>query len=256
MNEAISSPADNPPNASVQPVPSVQVLPSPSPSPSPPEEGSANLPDPVCPSNPADLMLGRKLPAHSLWVRLRERKLTLEFCSQFFNDQMSYAEAREWLAECGIPVSLHSLSGFRNSLDMQMRFAALQEAQLDKTAKIDLPADLAQATRQRIAQHKFILASMNLGSKQRLQLIKLQQKEDALQGHLALGKARQKTYARWIALEEKKAAPAMNQMTPQEVEELNDKNRARVLAAVDEVLGITTPKHATPEPPTPPPNPS
>jgi len=195
--------------------------------------------EPTTDGRPAPgILLGRKLPAHSLWQQLQRQGLTLEFCPPFFHDQMSYAQAGKWLASHGIKISRTSLGAFYNSLDMQLRFAALQQAQLAKTAKTQLPADLDQAARECIAQHKFILASRNLDSKQRLQLIKLQQNQDAIQGNLELKRARQKTYARWIAVLVRKNSPKKPEKVSKEVWALNEANRQAVLDAVDEVMGI------------------
>ncbi len=139
-----------------------------------------------------DLLVGRKLPAHSLWEQLQRRvqPLALEFCSSFLNNQMSYPDAKKWLAGYGIKVSTTALQGFYNSMDIRLRYASLQAAQSAETAKAELPADIAEATRERIAQHKFELAFMNLGEQQRLQLIQLQQNEDAMKGNFVLKRAR------------------------------------------------------------------
>lgn len=143
-----------------------------------------------------DILVGRKLPAHSLWEQLQRRgpsgqaSLALEFCSSFLNNEMSYPEAKKWLEGHGIKVSTTALQGFYNSMDIRLRYASLQAAQSAETAKAELPADIAEATRERIAQHKFELAFMNLGEQQRLQLIQLQQNEDAMRGNLTLKKAR------------------------------------------------------------------
>lgn len=137
-----------------------------------------------------DVLVGRKLPANSLWEQLQRRAqpLALEFCSAFFNNEMSYKDAAKWLAGYGIKVSQTALQGFFNSMDMRLRFAALQAAQSAETAKAELPADIESATRERIAQHKFELAYMNLSEEHRLQLIALQQNEDGMKGNFALKK--------------------------------------------------------------------
>jgi len=136
--------------------------------------------------------VGRKLPAHSLWEQLQRRvqPLALEFCASFFNNGMSYAEAKKWLDGYGIKVSINALQGFYNSMDMRLRFASLQAAQNAETAKLELPADIEEATKQRIAQHKFELAFMNLGEAQKLQLIQIQQNEEGMKGNFALKKAK------------------------------------------------------------------
>ena len=139
-----------------------------------------------------DLLVGRKLPAHALWEQLQRRAqpLGLEFCAQFFNNEMDYKAAQKWLAGYNIKVSINALQGFYNSLDMRLRFASLQAAQSAETAKAELPADIEQATKDRIAQHKFELAFMNLGEAQKLQLIQLQQNEEGMKGNFALKKAK------------------------------------------------------------------
>jgi hypothetical protein len=139
-----------------------------------------------------DMLVGRKLPAHSLWEQLQRRAqpLALEFCSSFLNNQMGYKEAKAWLEGYGIKVSKTALQGFYNSLDIRLRFAAVQAAESADTAKAELPADLEAATKERIAQHKFELAFMNLGENQRLQLIQIQQNEEGMKGNLALNRAK------------------------------------------------------------------
>ena len=139
-----------------------------------------------------DVLVGRKLPKHALWEQLqsREQPLALEFCAPFFNGEMSYAEAKTWLEGYGIKISKTALQGFFNSMDMRLRFASLQAAQSAETAKAELPADIEQATRDRIAQHKFELAFTNLGEAQKLQLIQIQQNEDGMKGNFALKKAK------------------------------------------------------------------
>jgi hypothetical protein len=141
-----------------------------------------------------DVLVGRKLPAHALWEQLQRRAqpLALEFCSSFFNNEMSYQKAKKWLEDYGIKVSQTALQGFYNSMDMRLRYAALQAAQSADTAKAELPADIEQATKDRIAQHKFELAFMNLGESQRLQLIQIQQNEDGMKGNFALKRERLK----------------------------------------------------------------
>jgi len=139
-----------------------------------------------------DLLVGRKLPGHALWEQLQRRAqpLALEFCSSFFNNQMSIKEAQQWLADYNIKISETALKGFYSSMPMRLRFAALQTAQSAETAKVELPEDIDKATRERIAQHKFELAFMNLGESQRLQLIQLQQNEDFARGNYQLKKAK------------------------------------------------------------------
>jgi hypothetical protein len=138
-----------------------------------------------------DTLVGRKLPAFALWEQLQRRAqpLGLEFCSAFFNGEMTYKAAQEWLAGYGIKVSTTALQGFYNSLDMRLRFASLQAAQNAETAKAELPADIEQATKDRIAQHKFELSFMNLSEQHKLQLIALQQNQDGMKGNFALKKA-------------------------------------------------------------------
>lgn len=139
-----------------------------------------------------DVLVGRKLPGHSLWEQLQSRAqpLALEFCSSFFNNEMAYAEAKKWLAGYGIKISQTALQGFYNSMDMRLRYAALQAAQSAETAKTELPADIAEATRERIAQHKFELAFTNLGEQQRMQLIQLDQNEQGMKGTFTLKQAK------------------------------------------------------------------
>ncbi len=103
---------------------------------------------------------------------------------------MTYSHARKWLDGYGIKISKTAVQAFYNSLDMRLRYASLQAAESAETAKLELPADIDQATRERIAQHKFELAFMNLGESQRLQLIQLQQNEDSMKGNFALKKAK------------------------------------------------------------------
>jgi hypothetical protein len=139
-----------------------------------------------------DVLVGRKLPANSLWEQLQRRvqPLALEFCSQFFNNELSYKDAKKWLLDYGVRVSPQALSAFFNSMDMRMRYASLQAAQSAEAAKAELPADIDKATRERIAQHKFELAFMNLGENQRLQLVELQQREDMARGSYVIKKAK------------------------------------------------------------------
>ena len=139
-----------------------------------------------------DVLVGRKLPGHALWEQLQRRAqpLALEFCAPFFNNEMDYKAAQKWLAGYGIKISITALQGFYNSLDMRLRFASLQAAQSAETARTELPADIEEATRQRIAQHKFELAFMNLSEQHRLQLIQMQQNEDGMKGNFALKKAK------------------------------------------------------------------
>lgn len=137
-----------------------------------------------------DILIGRKLPEHALWEQLQRRAqpLGLEFCSAFFNNGMTYAKARKWLADYGIKISVNALQGFYNSLDMRLRFASLQSAQIAETAKNELPKDWEQAAKDRIAQLKFELSMMNLGESQKLQLLQLQQNEEGMKGNFALKK--------------------------------------------------------------------
>lgn len=157
-----------------------------------------------------DVLVGRKLPGHALWEQLQNRAqpLALEFCSAFFNNGLSYKQAQKWLASYGLKISVTALQGFYNSMDMRLRYASLQAAQSAETAKAELPADIEQATKDRIAQHKFELAFMNLGEAQKLQLIQIEQNEEAMKGNFALKKAKLDLDARRIALLEKKAAMA------------------------------------------------
>ena len=90
----------------------------------------------------------------------------------------------------GIRFSEKALRGFYKSLGMRRRFASLQAAQLANKAKDELPADIEEATRKRIAQHKFELAYMDLSERYRLQLIQIQQNEDGMKGNFALKKAK------------------------------------------------------------------
>jgi hypothetical protein len=137
-----------------------------------------------------DLLVGRKLPEHALWEQLQRRAqpLGLEFCSAFFNNEMSYKDARKWLEGYGIKVSINSLQGFYNSLDMRMRFASLQAAQAAESAKAVLPADIEQATAERLAQLMFELSFTNLSETQKLQLIQIQQNREGMKGNFALKK--------------------------------------------------------------------
>jgi hypothetical protein len=139
-----------------------------------------------------DVLVGRKLPSHALWEQLQRRAhpLALEFCAPFFNNEMSYVQAKKWLEGYGMKVSVTALQGFYNSMDMRLRFAALQAAQSAEVAKAELPADIEAATRERIAQHKFELSFMNLSEAHRLQLIQLQQNEEGMKGNFALKKAK------------------------------------------------------------------
>ena len=140
-------------------------------------------------TNPASF-IGGKLPPHSLWQQLELAGCTLEFCSQFFNDKLSYPEAQKWLVEHGIKISVKAISGFFNSLDMRMRYA-VKESEVSATrADGELPADIDKLTRDRIKQHKFELAFTNLSEAQRLQLIQIQQNEDAMAGNYELKKAK------------------------------------------------------------------
>jgi hypothetical protein len=132
------------------------------------------------------------LPGHSLWEQLQSRAqpLALEFCSAFFNNEMSYAQAKKWLEGYGIKISKTALQGFYNSMDMRLRFASLQAAQSAETAKAELPADIEQATKDRIAQTMFEMSFLNLGENQKLQLIALQQNKEGMQGNFVLKKAK------------------------------------------------------------------
>ena len=184
-----------------------------------------------------DLLVGRKLPAHALWEQLQRRvqPLALEFCSAFFNNEMTYAKAKKWLEGYGIKVSQTALQGFYNSLDMRLRYASLQAAQSAETAKAELPADIEEATKQRIAQHKFELAFMNLGEAQKLQLIQLQQNEEGMKGNFALKKAKLdldrikvqrqviKNFIDWYADEEAKKIMSSNAPTAEKTERLGQR---------------------------------
>jgi hypothetical protein len=142
--------------------------------------------------NRPDVLVGSKLPGHSLWEQLQRRSqpLALEFCAAFFNNEMSYKDAKKWLEGYGIKISVTALQGFYNSMDMRLRYASLQAAQSAETAKAELPQDLEAATKERIAQHKFELAFMNLSEEHRLQLIQIQQNEEGMKGNFELKKAK------------------------------------------------------------------
>ena len=140
----------------------------------------------------ADVLTGRKLPFHSLWESLVRSRLVLDFCPAFFNNEMSYQQAEEWLLRHGLKFSQSALQCFYNSLDMRLRYAAVAAAQSADTAKAELPADIEQATRDRIAQHKFELAFMNLSEAHRLELIHIQQNEEGMRGNFALKRERLK----------------------------------------------------------------
>ena len=139
-----------------------------------------------------DVLVGRKLPEHALWEQLQRRSqpLGLEFCSQFFNGEMSYKQAQKWLEGYGIKASITALSGFFNSLPMRTRYASLVAAQQAETAKAELPADIEGATRERIAQTMFELSHLNLSENHKLQLIALQQNKDGMAGNYELKKAK------------------------------------------------------------------
>jgi len=156
--------------------------PHPASPPSPVRTGEG--PKPIRP----DTYAGGKLPEWSLWEQLMRAGCALEFCSQFFNSELSYPKARRWLLSRGIKISVNALSGFYNSLPMRMRYASLQAAASAETARKELPADLDKATRDRIAQHKFELAFMNLSEQHRLELIQIQQNEDSAKGNYELKK--------------------------------------------------------------------
>lgn len=187
--------------------------------------------------NRPDVLVGRKLPSHSLWEQLQSRvqPLALEFCSAFFNNEMSYAKARKWLEGYGIKVSITALQGFYNSMDMRLRYASLQAAQSAETAKTELPADIEEATRQRIAQHKFELSFMNLSEQHRLQLIQIQQNEEGMKGNFALKKAKLdldrikvqrtvvKNFLDWYADEEAKKIASSNLPTAEKTERLGQR---------------------------------
>lgn len=184
-----------------------------------------------------DALVGRKLPKHALWEQLQSRAhpLALEFCSAFFNNEMTYAKAKKWLEGYGIKVSVTALQGFYNSLDMRLRFAALQAEESAETAKSELPADIEEATRQRIAQHKFELSFMNLSEQHRLQLIQLQQSQDAMKGNYELKKAKLdldrikiqrqvvKNFLDWYADEEAKKIASSNLPTAEKTERLGQR---------------------------------
>lgn len=184
-----------------------------------------------------DLLVGRKLPAHALWEQLQRRAqpLALEFCSQFFNNQLSHAEAKKWLEGYGIKISKTHLSGFYNSMDMRLRFASLQAAQSAETARAELPADIEQATKDRIAQTMFEMSFLNLGESQKLQLIALQQNKEGMQGNFALKKAKLdldrikvqrqvvKNFLDWYADEEAKKIASSNLPTAEKTERLGQR---------------------------------
>jgi len=139
-----------------------------------------------------DNLVGRKLPAFALWEQLQRRAqpLGLDFCSSFFNGDMTYPQAKKWLEGYGIKISITALQGFYNSMDMRLRFASLQAAQQAETAKAELPANIEEATRERIAQTMFEMAHLNLGESQKLQLIALQQNKEGMKGNYELKKAK------------------------------------------------------------------
>jgi hypothetical protein len=138
-----------------------------------------------------DLLVARKLPAFALWEQLQRRAqpLGMEFCSVFFAGDMSYKQAQKWLEGYGIKASVNALQGFFHSMDMRLRYASLQSAQIAETAKTELPADIEQATKDRIAQHKFELSMLNLSEQHKLQLIQIEQNEEGMKGNFALKKA-------------------------------------------------------------------
>lgn len=187
--------------------------------------------------NRPDILVGRKLPGHSLWEQLqrREQPLALEFCAPFFNGEMTYAQAQKWLAGYGIKISKTALQGFFNSMDMRLRYASLQAAQSAETAKTELPADLEQATKDRIAQHKFELAFMNLSEEHKLQLIQIQQNEEGMKGNFALKKAKLdlervkvqrtvvKNFLDWFNDEEAKKILSSNAPTAEKTERLGQR---------------------------------
>ena len=139
-----------------------------------------------------DNLVGRKLPACALWEQLQRRAqpLGLEFGSQFFNGELSYPAAKKWLEGYGIKASTTALSGMFNSMDARLRYAAVAAAESARTAKEELPADLEQATKDRIAQHKFELAHMNLSEKLKLQLVEIQQQAEGMKGNYELKQKR------------------------------------------------------------------
>ena len=93
------------------------------------------------PDNPCEFTLGRKLPAHSLWEQLQRQALALEFCSRFFHNRMSYARARQWLADCGIKISITALFKFYHSPVMLLRYVTLVLAPSEPNARTAPPAD-------------------------------------------------------------------------------------------------------------------
>jgi len=152
---------------------------------------------------------------------------------------MSYKQAQKWLADYGIKISERALGGFFNSLDIRLRFASLQAAASAETAKAELPPDIEQKTRERIAQHKFELAFMNLGESQRLQLIQLQQNEDAMKGNYELKKRRLEIDREKLELLKTKAAQLDQIKALRDPKAaLNDEDRRAIVDKVDEVLGI------------------
>ncbi len=184
-----------------------------------------------------DLLVGRKLPAHALWEQLQRRAqpLALEFCAPFFNNEMDYKAAQKWLAGYNLKVSINALQGFYNSLDMRLRFASLQAAQSAETARAELPADIEQATKDRIAQTMFEMSFLNLGENQKLQLIALQQNKEGMQGNFALKKAKLdldrikvqrqvvKNFLDWYADAEAKKIASSNLPTAEKTERLGQR---------------------------------
>ena len=145
-------------------------------------------PQPNQPPRP-DLLVGRKLPAFALWEQLQRRAqpLGMEFCSVFFSGDMTYKQAAKWLDGYGIKASSNALQTFYHSLDMRLRYASLQAAQLSEEKT---PGDIEAKTKERIAQTMFELAYLPLAENQKLQLIALQQNKEGMQGTYELKKAK------------------------------------------------------------------
>jgi hypothetical protein len=137
-----------------------------------------------------ETMIGGKMPPQSLWSQLQSAGCTLEFCSQYFAEQLSHKEAQAWLLKKGIKISVTALSGFYSSMEMRMRYAVMQSEALATLTAEELPEDIEQATRERIKQAKFELSFANLSERQKLQLVQLQQNEDAARGSYELKKGK------------------------------------------------------------------
>lgn len=100
---------------------------------------------------------------------------------------MTYKQAAKWLDGYGIKASSNALQTFYHSLDMRLRYASLQAAQLSEEKT---PADIEAKTKERVAQTMFELAYLPLAENQKLQLIALQQNKEGMQGNYELKKAK------------------------------------------------------------------